>query len=75
MHMFGHDYVSDQPEAIPAVHGFKRPHKYVARLRVGEEWVAVIATESYEMELAGLLIALQSPGHEGRVGSCAVMAL
>ena len=50
-------------------------HKYVARLRVGEEWVAVIATESYEMELAGLLIALQSPGHEGRVGSCAVMAL
>ncbi len=37
MDMFGHDYVSDQPEAIPAAHGFKRLHKYVARLRVGEE--------------------------------------
>ncbi len=73
--MIGHDYVSDQPEAIPAAHGFKRPHKYVARLRVGEEWVAVIATESYKMELAGLLIALQSPGHGGRLGWSAVIAL
>jgi hypothetical protein len=35
----------------------------------------VIATESYKMELAGLLIAFQSPGHEGRVGLSSVMAM
>jgi hypothetical protein len=75
MHVLGHDYVSDQPAAIPAAHGFKRLHKYVTRLRVGEEWFSVIAGERYKMELAGLLIALQSPGHEGRVGSSAVIAL
>src|SRR5260370_25288201 len=75
MHMLGHDYVSDQPEAIPAAHDFKCPHKHVARLRVGEEWVAVIATESYKMELAGLLIALQSPGHGGRLSWSVVVSL
>ena len=73
--MLGHDYVSGQPEAVPAAHGFENLHKYVARVRVGQERFAVIATEGYKMELAGLLIALQSPGHEARLGSSAVIAL
>jgi hypothetical protein len=63
--MLGHDCVSDQPEAIPAAHDFKRLYKYVTCLRVGEERLAVLATESYKMELAGLLLAFQSPRHEG----------
>src|ERR1700687_5378898 len=46
----------------------RKKDEVIGALFTSWEWVAVIATESYKVELAGLLIALQSPGHEGRVG-------
>lgn len=73
--MLGHDYISDQPEVIPAARGFERLREYVVRLRVGEKWFAVIATEGYKMEIAGLLVALQSPGHDASLGSLGMSAL
>ena len=75
MHVLRHNYVSDQPETVPAAHCFENLDKYVARLRFREQRFAVMATEGYKMELAGLLIALQSPRHEARLVASAVLTL
>jgi hypothetical protein len=75
VHVLGHNYVSDQPETVPSAHRFENLNKYVARLRVREQRFAVMATEGYKMELAGLLIALQSPRHEARLVVSTVLTL
>ena len=72
MNMLRHDDVSVNAEPVGSTDPFQRRDKDCAGFRRCELWLPVVAAESEEMILAGLLKALQRPGHEGRLcaGAC-----
>src|SRR5580692_4485923 len=67
MHMLGHHHVSDDVESVPLSHSFQGADECISRLLCGQQRSAMIAGEGDEMELPGLLISLQAPGHEPRL--------
>jgi hypothetical protein len=72
--VFGHDYVSVDTEVVVLAGSFQGRFEGVAGLRSVEVWATGVTTESQEVKLSGLLIALESLGHSGNLahidGSC-----
>jgi hypothetical protein len=67
VHVFGHDYVSRDEEVIPGAGALENFKERVAGFGRAEEWVAVLTAEGDEVEAAGLLETVETPGHGLRV--------
>ena len=64
MHVFGHDNVGDDVDAVPFPHLLQSLFEDVARLRGCEKRGPTVTTERDEMKIAGLLKAVESAGHD-----------
>jgi hypothetical protein len=62
--VFRHDNVSIDAHAETAAHALKRALKHLSARAIREEGMAVVTTESNEMALSGVVIALETPWHE-----------
>lgn len=65
--MFRHDHVSDDDESISAADLLEDLEKQIPAFR-GEIRTAAIATAGNEMQMSGLVTAMQVAGHGARVG-------
>ncbi len=70
--MLGHEDVAVEVEAVGGAEVFELVLDDVFGLGWGEEGEAVVAAEGNEVEVAGLLVALEAVGHVGRVGRIAL---
>src|SRR5205085_9204771 len=60
--VLGHDHVGRNPEAVTQARALQRLFEQASRQRI-EPRLTLIATEGYEMQITGLVIAMQSPRH------------
>ena len=60
--MFGHHNVSANVESVPLADSFQNLQEDITTMRIKQR-VAVMTAEGYEVETAGLLVALESPRH------------
>ena len=63
MYVFGHDNVANNVDAVPFPHLLQSLFEDVARLRGGEERSPTVTTERDEVNVAGLLEAVESAWH------------
>jgi hypothetical protein len=63
MNVFGHDHIARDKESVPLANAFERLFEDIAGVRIGQQRLAVMTAESYEVQTFGLLNALESPWH------------
>lgn len=63
MHMFGHDHVSDELEAVLCADLVENFDKAVSRASSSEKGLPAIATESHKMEITASVKSLQTIAH------------
>ena len=73
--MLGHDDLAGYPEAVLPTRLFQRQFEHPLGARRAQQRLPAVTTEGYEMQTTGLLVALQSPGHERRVFQQALRSL
>ena|ERR1035441_656261 len=67
MDVLGHDDVSRDVETIPAAHLFQSLLEDATSLRAREQRCAAVTTKGDEVEVSGLLEAMESAGHFAKV--------
>jgi hypothetical protein len=67
MNVFRHDHVAYDDKTIAPTDLFQDLEKQVATLLAGEQGTALVATRSYEVEVPGAVVAMESVGHRGFV--------
>ena len=65
MHMFRHDNVTENVEYVSSAHLLQGSHKSLPGCSAGEVWGPVVTAEGEEMEVASLLVTLETGGHAG----------
>jgi hypothetical protein len=66
VYMLGHDHIAGDDEVIALANPLQRGFEKLARMCGAEIGQPVITTESQEMEVTGLLVSDESPGHWGK---------
>ena len=67
MHVLRHDHVAGNVEIVEDTTEFQRDFKLMHGARAGQQWLAAIATEGYEVQIVSFLMALQSARHVMRI--------
>jgi hypothetical protein len=67
MHMFRHDHVSGDVEAVLPARLFQREFEQALGLCGRQERLTPITTEGHEVQITGFLVPLQSPRHAGSI--------